>query len=280
MDITRTVLSLRDRVSAYKQAGETIALVPTMGALHNGHVSLIDTAKKHAPRVIVSIFVNPTQFAAHEDLNTYPRQEEADLAILNDNSVDIAYLPSVDEMYPVGFDTHINVGSLGNILCGISRPHFFNGVALVVHKLLLQSQADLAVFGEKDYQQLAVIKQLVRDLDIPTTIIGSPLIRDQYGLALSSRNQYLTDSERQVAPILYCTLKHIVDSIDQYSSIDEAINDGKQQLLAAGFDTIDYLEVRQDTDLSLASLPLNKPARIFAAAWLGKTRLIDNITIA
>ena len=196
----RTVKDLRAQVAKWRQAGETVALVPTMGALHAGHLSLIGVAKGHAERVVASIFVNPSQFGPKEDFKRYPRDEAGDVKKLAEAGVDLVFIPSTDEMYPAGFATKVSLPSLTDDLCGAARPNHFEGVATVVTKLLLQCAPDVAVFGEKDFQQLLVIKRLVRDLNIPVEIVGAPIVREEDGLALSSRNGYLSAAERKTAP--------------------------------------------------------------------------------
>jgi pantoate--beta-alanine ligase len=259
---------LRKQVSLWRQQGLTTGLVPTMGALHAGHLSLVDLAKEHADKTIVSIFINPRQFAPLEDLATYPVQERADLEALEKVSADLAFIPEVREMYPEGFATTVSVNGVSEDLCGTSRPHFFSGVATVVTKLLLQCLPDIAIFGEKDYQQLLVIRQLVRDLNIPVAIKSAPIIREKDGLAMSSRNAYLGPQQRKIAPLLHAILQKIAASKD----IDKAICAAKKDLARAGFE-IDYLEVRDGLDLGY---PPKSSPRIFAAAYLGTTRLIDN----
>ncbi|MFZ4540496.1 MAG: pantoate--beta-alanine ligase [Rickettsiales bacterium] len=292
-----TVKSLRETVAAWRAGGELVALVPTMGALHAGHLELVKVAQMKAKRVIVSIFVNPTQFGPNEDFKSYPRTLERDLRLLCEAGVDAAWLPTLKEMYPQGFSTSVKAGSAGAGLDGDSRPGHFDGVATVVTKLLVQAMPDVALFGQKDYQQLCVIRQLVRDLNIPVFIVGVPTVREVDGLALSSRNQYLTVAEREVAPKLYDILKTLASKLvipAQAGMTDEARvrdegdsrlrgNDGLlkkavDEILKAGFVKVDYLELRaEDTLAPLQSYV--KPSRLLVAAWLGKTRLIDNITV-
>ncbi len=305
-----TVPSLRDTLLPWRAAGETIALVPTMGALHRGHLSLVKAARAQAKRVVVSIFVNPTQFGPNEDFHQYPRPIERDLELLRQAEVDVAWTPTVAEIYPDGFATTIHVAGPSAGLDGDFRPGHFDGVATVVAKLLLQVQPDVALFGEKDYQQLCVIKKLVRDLDIPARILGVPTAREADGLALSSRNQYLSAAERAIAPRLHAILtdvaaqlKHPVavipaqagiqvlphaENAKLFAGMDPRLrgDDGlgtllehaKQDILAAGFSNIDYLELRgEDTLEPMANYAT--PARLLVAAFLGTTRLIDNIKV-
>ncbi len=275
--VVRTVAALREEIGGWRSAGHTSALVPTMGALHEGHLSLVDIATARATRVVVSIFVNPRQFGPREDLATYPRDEAGDLAKLADRGAHLVFAPDVGEMYPPGFSTEVTVHGLSEGLCGASRPGFFTGVATVVAKLLIQTLTDIAVFGEKDYQQLLVIRRLARDLDIPVEIVGGPVVREPDGLAMSSRNAYLSEAERAVASRLYATLTAVADAVRAGSAVDRALADGRRMLDEAGF-RVDYLELRHAETLEpLAAFA--PPARLLAAAWLGRTRLIDNITV-
>lgn len=275
LSIVRTKADLRALVSGWRRDGKKIALVPTMGALHAGHLALIEQAKTAADVVIASIFVNPTQFAPHEDLARYPRQEAADREQLEKVGCDGLYAPMVAELYPEGFQTRVVPGAVAQRLEGTFRPHFFGGVATVVAKLFVQVTPDVAIFGEKDWQQLQVISTMVRDLDLPVEILSAPTHREADGLALSSRNAYLSDAERAVAPSLKHALDRVAETIhhapDTLSSVIEAT---KANLLAAGFQSIDYLEVCHSQ--TLEPWQVGDPARILVAAWLGKTRLIDN----
>ena len=277
--VARTVADLRAQVADWHKDGLRVALVPTMGALHIGHMSLIDEAKKHADRIVVSIFVNPTQFAPHEDFDAYPREEGDDARQVSEQGGHLIYAPTVDEMYPDGPElaTRVHVAGVSEGLCGASRPHFFGGVATVVSKLLLQCGPDVAIFGEKDYQQLLVIKRMVRDLCIPTEIVGAELIRDDDGLATSSRNKYLTAEDRQVALAINRGLKAANDADDA----EGALTIATQTFIEGGIaeDKIDYLEIRDAEDLTPLAGPIDRPARIFAAAFVGKARLIDNMAI-
>lgn len=280
LPIARTVEALRRTVRDWRRQGLTVAFVPTMGALHEGHLTLVREAGQRADRVVASVFVNPTQFAAHEDLGTYPRREAQDAELLASAGCALMFAPTVEEMYPEGFVTGISVGGPSEGLETDFRPHFFGGVAVVVAKLLNQVQADVAVFGEKDYQQLMVVRRMARDLDIPTEIVGSPTERDGWGLALSSRNAYLSEPELDVARRLNGVLAEAAIKVRNGALIEEAETAAATALLSAGFDRIDYVAVRDAETLApLASGPLERPARILAAAWLGRTRLIDNLPV-
>ncbi|NBC33811.1 MAG: pantoate--beta-alanine ligase, partial [Alphaproteobacteria bacterium] len=247
----RTVADLRRIVARWRQGGKTVALVPTMGALHEGHLSLMQLARQHCDRVVATIFVNPQQFAPHEDFGAYPRQEARDAALLAGEGVDLLYAPLVTEMYPEGFSTTVSVAGVSEGLCGTFRPQMFPGVATVVTKLLLQAGPDAAIFGEKDYQQLQVIRRLVRDLDIPVRIIGGPTVREADGLAMSSRNAYLTPAERAVANRLYAILCRVADAAQAGTPpAAEALATARESLLAAGFRSVDYIELRDAETLA------------------------------
>ncbi len=275
--ILSTIAELRAQNAQWRSRGESIALVPTMGALHQGHLELVRQAKAEAARVIVSIFVNPTQFSAHEDLSKYPRPFEADLGHLRATEVDAVFTPSVVEMYGVGFCTTIQLEGPAKVgLEDRFRPDHFTGVATVVAKLLLQSKPDCAVFGEKDYQQLAVIRQMVKDLDIGADIVGVPTLRETDGLAMSSRNIYLSAQERQIAPEIYQTLLSCSQNL-QEKSPNHALAKARTHLETAGF-KLDYLELRDASTLRQVSDP-SQPARLLFAGRLGTTRLIDNIKV-
>ena len=276
--IVRTVEDLRAQVAEWRIEGQTIALVPTMGALHAGHRSLITYAKDRADRVVASIFVNPTQFAPTEDLASYPRDEADDLRQLGELGTDLAYIPSAETMYPENFSTRIDVAGVSGGLCGVSRPHHFPGVATVVCKLFTQCEPELAVFGEKDFQQLRVIQRMARDLDLPVEVLGAPTVREDDGLALSSRNAYLTEDERKIAPMLHRTMTEIADDVRSGRDLEDALKVGRERLEHAGFE-IDYLEARDTENLLPLEPGSTENARLFAAAILGKTRLIDNIPI-
>lgn len=278
MQAVRTPADLRAVIAGWQKQGQSVGLVPTMGALHEGHLSLVKMAKQKADRAVATIFVNPTQFGPNEDFQRYPRQEDADLALLESAGCDLAYLPGVEVMYPKDFATSITVTGVSQGLCGDCRPGHFAGVATVVTKLLLQALPDLAVFGEKDYQQLQVIRRLVADLDIPVRILGAPTLREADGLAKSSRNAYLTPAERQLAPLLFRQLSQAAQRIQDGAGATETCRDVIQSLLAAGFNKADYVEARDAATLAAIEHP-NGPARILAAVWLGRTRLIDNLPI-
>jgi pantoate--beta-alanine ligase len=274
----RTVADLRAQVTAWRAVGERVALVPTMGALHEGHLSLVRLGKAHATRVVTSLFVNPTQFGTNEDFDAYPRSEARDAELLASVGCDLLFAPTATEMYAPGFSTTITVSGVSEPLDGAARPGHFAGVATVVAKLLIQSGADVAVFGEKDYQQLQVIKRLVRDLDIPTQVIGAPTARAADGLALSSRNAYLSAAEREIAPSLNAALLGAARRLRMGESVEHVEATGRAALERAGFGRIDYFAVRGAEDLGeLGPGPTTAPARLLAAALLGKTRLIDNI---
>ncbi|HEV2161996.1 MAG TPA: pantoate--beta-alanine ligase [Stellaceae bacterium] len=274
--VAGTVAELQRAVAAWRDARATVALVPTMGALHAGHLALVARAKALAPRVVASIFVNPTQFGPSEDLSRYPRDIDGDRRKLAAAGCDLAFIPSVAEMYPEGAVAHVDPGPLGTILEGQFRPGHFAGVATIVATLLRQAAPDVAVFGEKDFQQLLVIRRVVRDRDIPVRIEALPTVRESDGLALSSRNAYLSADERACAPLLHRTLRDVARG---FAGGDAAAPDrGIAALLAGGFAKVDYLAVR-DAETLEAPRPSN-PARVLAAAWLGRTRLIDNLALA
>ncbi len=280
MERVSAIKELRQQVTAWRLAGKRIALVPTMGNLHVGHLELVKQARQRADRVVVSIFVNPMQFGAGEDFGRYPRTLEQDATQLESAEADLLFTPPVQEVYPRGqaVQTLITVPGISNILCGASRPGHFAGVATVVCKLLNMVQPDLALFGNKDLQQLLVIRQMVEDLCIPVEIIGIPTVREPDGLARSSRNGYLTVGERSQAPALYRLLRETSKAIAQGRSDYAALeSEGKQALMAAGFKP-DYYSIRNATDLSEANGETQKLA-ILAAASLGRTRLIDNLLV-
>jgi pantoate--beta-alanine ligase len=277
--MTRTVTT----VTALRAALETrrsgsIGMVPTMGALHHGHLSLVKEARKDAETVLVSIFVNPTQFAPTEDFGAYPRTLDQDLAKLS-GQADIVFMPSAKEMYPDGFATSITVGGPALGLESDFRPHFFGGVATVVARLLIAAEPDLAVFGEKDYQQLLVVKQLVRDLALPVEIMAAPTLREADGLAMSSRNAYLSAEQRQVAGQLNLVLKQAVAAARGNGDLRAVEGAAVEALWKAGFSQVDYVAIRDAATLDHIT-NLKRPARILAAAKIGKTRLIDNMSVA
>jgi pantoate--beta-alanine ligase len=278
--IVTTVAQLRSRASAFRQEGARISLVPTMGALHEGHMSLVREAQKHADEVIVSIFVNPTQFAPHEDFARYPRTLPADADKLGvSGGTDLVFAPSVGEMYPDGYATRIEVGGPALGLESDARPLFFSGVATVVAKLLLAVMPDLAIFGEKDYQQLLVVRRLAADLGLATEIAGCPIVREADGLAMSSRNAYLTAADRQIARHLNVVLGDVADEVRSGRSILAAETAGRRSLLDAGFTEVDYLCVRDAGTLAPLTVLGRRSARVLAAATVGKTRLIDNTAV-
>jgi pantoate--beta-alanine ligase len=276
VSVVRSLGPLRAQVRAWRDGGDGVALVPTMGALHQGHLELVRLAKTRCRRVVVSIFVNPTQFAPHEDFERYPRDEAGDLAKLDEVGCDLVWAPERTGMYPPGFATRILPGGTAEGLESDFRQHFFAGVATVCCKLFTQVGPDVAVFGEKDYQQLCVVRQMVRDLDLPLQIVGLETVREVDGLAMSSRNAYLSPEDRRVAPLLHRTIADIARAATQPGSIAAAVAEGKAALEAAGF-RMDYLEVRDAETLRPAESVAGRPLRVLVAAWLGKTRLIDNV---
>jgi pantoate--beta-alanine ligase len=273
------ISTLRKATGRFQKAGETIALVPTMGALHAGHLALVAAARRKARRVVVSIFVNPAQFAPHEDFSSYPRTMQNDLAALAPQKVDLVWAPTVAAMYPEGFATRIEPA--GPAKAGLEdayRPHFFGGVATVVAKLIQQVQPQFAMFGEKDFQQLKVVTAMARDLDMPVTIVGVPTMREKDGLAMSSRNAYLSAAERAVAPTLYRVLRDCAKRIRSGEAVTAALAEGRTQIERAGF-TVDYLEARNSNTLAPVAALTDGPIRLLVAAKLGRTRLIDNIKV-
>jgi pantoate--beta-alanine ligase len=277
--IEETPAGLRRWSLARRRAGETIGMVPTMGALHEGHLTLVTELSKAVDRVIVSIFVNPTQFGPNEDYTRYPRSEAEDLAKLSHLGVDVAYMPTPDAIYPKGFATEISVGGpLTHGLDAVARPGHFTGVATVVSKLLIQAMPDVAAFGEKDYQQLQIIRRMVADLNLPIEIMPVPTVRDEHGLALSSRNAYLTPQELAIAQQLNKILAHAGQRLRLGMTGPSACEQAKQELLKAGFASVDYVAFA-DPD-SLAPLEaFEGRGRLLAAVRLGKTRLIDNLAV-
>jgi pantoate--beta-alanine ligase len=279
LPVARTVADLRDIVGDWKRQGLSVGLVPTMGALHEGHLTLVREAARRTDRVVASNFVNPTQFAAHEDLGRYPRRQDEDARLLEGAGCHLMFAPAAQEMYPDGFATSIAVAGPALSLEGDARPQMFGGVALVVTKLFNQVQPDVAVFGEKDYQQLMVVRQFVRDLDLPIQIVGSPTERDGWGLALSSRNAYLSEDELAIARRLNGVLAEAGARASAGEPIDGVESDAAEALLQAGFASVDYVAIRRAEDLGSFAGVVDAPARILAAAWLGKTRLIDNMAV-
>jgi len=280
LPIVRTAAALRAHLRVWRENGETVALAPTMGALHEGHLSLVNLARRQADRVVVSVFVNPRQFGPSEDFGAYPRDEAGDAGLLAEARCDLMYAPSPEEMYPPGFATRVSVDNISTVLCGAARPGHFDGVATVVTKLLAQASPDVAIFGEKDYQQLMVIRRAVRDLDLTTQILAAPTARAPDGLALSSRNRYLTEAERAAAPALYAALTEAAAALRSGVAVEAVEARGREALAAAGFGRIDYLEARGADDLSRKGPgAVQGASRVFAAAWLGKARLIDNVAV-
>lgn len=274
-EIVRTVADLRAQVAQYRRSGASIGLVPTMGALHDGHLTLVRSAKLDNTRVIATIFVNPKQFGPTEDLTRYPRDEAADVALLKEVGADLLFAPDAGEMYPKGFSTSVLVGGISQHLEGVSRPQFFNGVATVVTKLLLQAAPDRAYFGEKDFQQLQVVRRMVRDLNIPVAIVAAPTIREADGLAMSSRNRYLSPAQRKIASALPQVMHDTVAELRGGLAAAPIIANAKGRLHQAGFDRVDYLELCDEA--TLQPIPIARaPSRLFVAAYVGATRLIDN----
>jgi pantoate--beta-alanine ligase len=276
--VARTRAELRAALAGWRSEGLRIGLVPTMGALHAGHLALMATAKEANDRVVVTIFVNPKQFNSGSDLGAYPRTEADDLARLAAVGVDLVYLPEAGEIYPPGFATSVQVGGLSEGLCGSFRPGHFEGVATVVTKLFLQTAADRAYFGEKDYQQLLIVHRLVRDLDIPLEVIGLPTVREPDGLAMSSRNARLSRREREVAAALPQALFEAAATIGSGGDGAGALAEARRRILAAGFREVEYCELRAAADLRPLA-QLTESGRLLAAAWLGETRLIDNVPV-
>ncbi|HKS87641.1 MAG TPA: pantoate--beta-alanine ligase [Pseudolabrys sp.] len=277
--IIRTIPMLRRALDQYRKARQKIALVPTMGALHRGHMALVREAQRRARRVVVSIFVNPTQFAPNEDFTSYPRSVASDLKALREVNVDVIWVPAIEAMYPDGFATRI--APEGAAKAGLEdqfRPHFFGGVATVVAKLFTQTSPDFAIFGQKDYQQLRVVTQMAKDLDLPLKVVGIPTVREADGLALSSRNAYLSTGERAVAPMLYRVLKDCATRIKNGEKIDRVLNVGRIEIDVAGF-VLDYLEARHALTLAPIGALSEGPVRLLVAARLGKTRLVDNLAV-
>jgi pantoate--beta-alanine ligase len=277
LPIVRSLDDLRRALARWRSEGQRIALVPTMGALHAGHLSLVRLALLKADRVVASIFVNPTQFAPGEDFTAYPRDEVRDAQLLAETGCGLLYAPPTEDIYPQGFATTVAVAGVSSPLEGASRPHHFAGVATVVAKLLIRAMPDAAVFGEKDYQQLLVIRRLVRDLDLPVEIVGAPTVRADDGLALSSRNAYLSESERAVAGRLNVVLRSTAEALRRGEPVGSVEAHALGCLDKAGFTGVDYLEARDADDLQrLDPGPVDRPARVLAAVRVGRTRLIDN----
>jgi pantoate--beta-alanine ligase len=278
VQIIREINALQKEVNALRAGGGRIAFVPTMGALHAGHMALVREAKRRAEHVVVSIFVNPTQFGPNEDLSTYPRREAEDAAMLEAEGCAILWAPDVATMYPQGHATRIRVGGITEGLDGAARPGHFDGVATVVYTLFSQVRPDVALFGEKDYQQLAVVRRMAKDLLLPLDVVGVPTQRDADGLALSSRNAYLSAEERVQARTLPRVLVETAQAIRDGRAVTEALDDARQHLGAAGFGPIDYVALCDAETLEPLAV-LDRPARLLAAAKMGKTRLIDNLAL-
>ena len=277
LTVIRSAEGLRRALAPHRDARKLIGLVPTMGALHDGHLSLVHRASRDCGIVVASLFVNPTQFSENEDFDAYPRDESRDLSLFDEYGVDFVYAPSVDEMYPDGFKITITVQGVTEGLCGAARPGHFDGVTTVVSKLFADCKPDAAYFGQKDYQQMKVIERMVADLDLNIRIVGLPVVRERDGLALSSRNAYLSAAHRRVAPSMFGTMRAVAERLHSGIDLDVQSEWGQSALLDAGFDRVDYFEVR---DAATMEKPreFGPGMRIFAAAWLGQTRLIDNIS--
>ncbi|UTW56923.1 pantoate--beta-alanine ligase [Kordiimonas sp. SCSIO 12610] len=278
MPVTRTVADLRDIVKKWHADGLKVGLVPTMGALHHGHLSLVNEIASKVDKIIVSIFVNPAQFGENEDLSKYPRQETEDRSKLTETQADLVFAPSVSEMYPDGFETKVAVPKLGKDYEGVNRPGHFEGVATVVTKLILQSHADVAIFGEKDYQQLAVIRRFVKDLNISCEIMGGTLVRENDGLAASSRNVYLSPKERETAGSFNKILKQLVIGAEVGKNLRKLEQDAASELLKAGFTKVDYVSI-VDKDTLLPIDKIKGEARVISVARFGNVRLLDNMAI-
>ncbi|MHA6264117.1 pantoate--beta-alanine ligase [Arenibacterium sp. CAU 1754] len=276
--ILRQLADLRARHAEWVKAGETVAVVPTMGALHAGHLSLVQAARKACDRVIVTIFVNPKQFNNPEDLANYPRTENEDAVKLAPYGVDVLYVPDGDQIYPDGYATTVSVAGLTDVLCGAHRPGHFDGVATVVAKIFLQTGASRAFFGEKDFQQLQIVRRMASDLDIPITVVGCPTIREDNGLAMSSRNLRLTAEGAEKAPHLFAVMQDTAAELAKGADFAALAKSARDRLVAAGFDEVEYFELRSEAGLAELSRP-TEPARLFAAAWMDGIRLIDNIAI-
>ncbi len=279
MEIIRSRQALKDAIRGLRADGKTIGFVPTMGALHAGHLSLVEIAKKNADAVVVSVFVNPTQFGPTEDFTQYPRTEVEDLINLEMAGVAMAYFPTLEEIYPQGTHARLSVPPIANELDGAFRPGHFEGVAMVVAELFRQVTPDIAVFGEKDYQQLHIVREMARAQKFAVNIIGAPIMREEDGLAMSSRNRYLSDKQRRQAAEMYSVLTDTDEALQEGLSIQQALYDAKTALYASGFTNVDYVELRDAATLAPVTA-LAQPSRLLAAAHLGTTRLIDNIAVA
>lgn len=279
VEIARTIADLRRTVARWRNAGQTIALAPTMGALHEGHLALVRLGKMRCDRAVASVFVNPLQFGPHEDFSRYPRDETLDIRKLASAGCDLAWMPEMGEMYPPGFATRVEVGGAAAGLEADFRPHHFGGVATVCLKLFAATAPDAAVFGEKDYQQICVIRQMVRDFNLPLEIAALPTVREPGGLALSTRNVYLSPEERAIAPRLYRTLREAAEAAARGESIPETCDLAVKKLTSYGFSKVDYVAIRDAESLAPHSRDSGRRSRVLAAAWLGKTRLIDNVEV-
>lgn len=278
MQVVRSVVELRAVTGGWRQAGDSVAVVPTMGALHDGHLSLVAQARDACDRVIVTLFVNPTQFDRPEDLAKYPRTENRDRAVLEPAGVDLLFMPGVDEVYPPGFATTVSVAGLTRGMCGDFRPGHFDGMATIVAKLFLMTGADRAFFGEKDWQQLQIVRRLAADLNIPIEVTGCPTVREADGLAMSSRNARLSPPDRAAAPALYAALTRAAQRLRGGEDPAPVLEAARAEILAGGFARVEYLDLRHPQTLT----PLDRldgPARLLAAAWLGPVRLIDNVAV-
>ncbi len=278
MQIIRDIAMLRQAMAALQRGGKSVALVPTMGSLHEGHLSLVRAGRRAADHVVASIFVNPTQFGPGEDLDAYPRNEAGDAALLADEGVALLWAPTVATVYPPGHSTHIEVAELGSDYCGAARPGHFDGVATVVAKLFNQLRPDIAIFGEKDWQQLAIIRRMARDLDFAVDILGAPIARADDGLALSSRNAYLTGEQRAAAAGFPAALRAAASRIAAGDEVAAALADAEAAILGSGFDSVDYVALA-DAETLIRLKEFRRPARLLAAARIGKTRLIDNMAV-
>lgn len=278
MQVVRSVVELRAVTGGWRQAGDSVAVVPTMGALHDGHLSLVAQARDACDRVIVTLFVNPTQFDRPEDLAKYPRTENRDRAVLEPAGVDLLFMPGVDEVYPPGFATTVSVSGLTSGMCGDFRPGHFDGMATIVAKLFLMTGAHRAFFGEKDWQQLQIVRRLAADLNIPIEVTGCPTVREADGLAMSSRNARLSPPDRAAAPALYAALTRAAQRLRGGEDPAPVLEAARAEILAGGFARVEYLDLRHPQTLT----PLDRldgPARLLAAAWLGPVRLIDNVAV-
>lgn len=278
MQVVRSVVELRAVTGGWRQAGDSVAVVPTMGALHDGHLSLVAQARDACDRVIVTLFVNPTQFDRPEDLAKYPRTEDRDRAVLEPAGVDLLFMPGVDEVYPPSFATTVSVSGLTSGMCGDFRPGHFDGMATIVAKLFLMTGAHRAFFGEKDWQQLQIVRRLAADLNIPIEVTGCPTVREADGLAMSSRNARLSPPDRAAAPALYAALTRAAQRLRGGEDPAPVLEAARAEILAGGFARVEYLDLRHPQTLT----PLDRldgPARLLAAAWLGPVRLIDNVAV-